>query len=99
MKADEEIVQARAKLESVEILLQDKRIVPELRQEIRQHFQASKLNTSVDMAALFRQRFVLHAVPIQKICLSHPQLSISGTQKLIFPLCTAAEFHTAYKSK
>ena len=54
MKADEEIVDARAKLESVEILLQDDRIVPELRQEIRQHFQASKSNTSVDMAALFR---------------------------------------------
>ena len=54
MKADEEIVEARSKLESVETLLQDERIVPELRQEIRQHFQASKSNSSVDMAALFR---------------------------------------------
>ena len=64
MKADEEIVEARSKLESVETLLQDERIVPDLRQEIRQHFEASKSNSSVDMAALFRHS--LDIVPVVK---------------------------------
>ena len=57
MNADEAIVEARSTLESVETLLQDERIVPELKQEIRQHFQASKSNTTIDMAALFRWYF------------------------------------------
>ncbi len=54
MNADEEIVDVRSTMESVEKLLQDERIVPELKQEIRQHFQASKSNTTIDMTALFR---------------------------------------------
>jgi hypothetical protein len=54
MKADEEIVESRSRLESVETLLHDERIGPELKLEIRQHFQASKSSNSVDMAALFR---------------------------------------------
>jgi hypothetical protein len=54
MNSDEAIVEARSTLESVETLLQDERIVPELKQEIRQHFQASKSSSTIDMAALFR---------------------------------------------
>ncbi len=59
MKADEEIVESRSRLESVETLLHDERIGPDLKLEIRQHFQASKSSNSVDMAALFR--WVQHA--------------------------------------
>ena len=57
MKADEEIVESRSRLESVETLLHDERIGPDLKLEIRQHFQASKSSNSVDMAALFRWVF------------------------------------------
>jgi hypothetical protein len=54
MNADEEIVESRSRLESVETLLHDERIGADLKLEIRQHFQASKSSNSVDMAALFR---------------------------------------------
>ena len=54
MKEDEESVEARSRLESVEKLLQDERIGQDLRQEIRQHYLASKSSHTVDMAALFR---------------------------------------------
>ena len=55
MKADEETVQVRARLETVETLLQDERIAPDVKQEVRQHFlQESQSSHSVDMAALFR---------------------------------------------
>ena len=55
MKQDEETVEARSRLESVELLLQDDRIGQDLKSEIRQHFHASKSSNTVDMAALFRQ--------------------------------------------
>ena len=54
MKQDEETVEIRSRLESVETLLQDERIGQDLKQEIRHHFHASKSSNAVDMAALFR---------------------------------------------
>jgi hypothetical protein len=54
MKADERIIEARARLEAVETLLKDQRIGPELREEIRGHFHVSQSSTAIDQASLFR---------------------------------------------
>jgi hypothetical protein len=54
MKADEESVQVRSKLEAVENLLKDERIQKDLQDEIRQHYYASQSVNSVDQTVLFR---------------------------------------------
>ena len=54
MKADERIIEARARLEAVETLLKDQRIGPDLKDEIRGHFHVSQSSTSIDQASLFR---------------------------------------------
>jgi hypothetical protein len=54
MKADERIIEARARLEAVETLLKDQRIGAELREEIRGHFHVSQSSTAFDQASLFR---------------------------------------------
>ena len=54
MKADERIIEARARLEAVETLLKDQRIGPDLRDEIRGHFHVSQSSTSIDQGSLFR---------------------------------------------
>ena len=61
MKADERIIEARARLEAVETLLKDQRIGPELREEIRGHFHVSQSSTAVDQASLFRSVVALAA--------------------------------------
>ena len=54
MKSDEETVERRAQLESVESLLKDSRIGEELGVEIRQHFRNSQNNRGTDQTAIFR---------------------------------------------
>lgn len=54
MKADEESVKVRSKLEAVENLLKDDRINDELQNEIRQHYHASQSINFVDQTILFR---------------------------------------------
>ena len=88
MKADEEIVESRSRLESVETLLHDERIGPELRLEIRQHFQASKSSNSVDMAALFRS---VSSAPTKNI-----RITSDSDVKVLIPF-VAVGFLTACK--
>lgn len=54
MKADETIIEQRARLEAVETLLLDKRIGKDLREEIRGHFMVSQDNNATDYSLLFR---------------------------------------------
>ncbi len=54
MKADECIINARSKLEAVELLLKDKRIGNRLGDEIRRHCLLSQSSPMVDQASLFR---------------------------------------------
>jgi hypothetical protein len=54
MKADETIIEQRARLEAVETLLLDKRIGKELKEEIRGHFIVSKDSSVTDYSSLFR---------------------------------------------
>ncbi len=61
MKADERIIEARARLEAVETLLKDQRIGPELREEIRGHFHVSQSSTAIDQASLFRSVVTLES--------------------------------------
>jgi hypothetical protein len=55
MKADERIIEQRVLLESVETLLKDGRIGPELREEIRGHFFFSTSSNVIDQSSLFRR--------------------------------------------
>ena len=54
MKADEQVVQARASLEAMEAFLKDRRIGNDLRENIRQHYKQSRQNSFVDQTVLFR---------------------------------------------
>ena len=54
MKSDETIIEQRARLEAVEVLLMDKRIGKDLREEIRSHFLVSKDSNVTDYSSLFR---------------------------------------------
>ncbi len=54
MKSDERIIEQRVRLDSVEALLKDHRIGPDLRDEIRGHFFFSQSSSVEDQSSLFR---------------------------------------------
>ena len=57
MKADDNIIEERSRVEAVEMLLADSRIGDTLREEIRGHFQVSQRSSSIDQDSLFRCNF------------------------------------------
>jgi len=53
MKADEEVVNARAGLEALESFLKDKRLGKDLQESIRQHYKMSQAENFVDQTVVF----------------------------------------------